>query len=141
MVIFSVIIDLGMLAQACMSEYLLSIANEELVCDTPETKIYVYVLSGLTLVRVYHLIIMFFFCLFCLPCYMCSDSCFIKKWLITEGAPSYIIANLQNTWTWPYAEDQRDNKPKIQNNTGDSAIKSSDIQVSKIPTNCPICFF
>ena len=43
------------------------------------------------------------FAVCCIPCYFCTDSCCVKKMLISQGSLSKeAIQQLEEVWTWNY---------------------------------------
>ena len=100
---FSLLLDLGMLIQACIAIYMVVNAHKS-PCDQWQDRTLVSLISGMILARVSHLIGMAFFFLFCLPCYFCNDECCIKKWLIRGGKTSKkVMDSLNMAWSWTYA--------------------------------------
>ena len=99
---FSLLLDLGMLIQACIAINMVVNAHIE-PCDYKEDRLLVSLISCMTLVRVSHLIGMAFFILFCLPCYFCNDQCCIKRRLIGDGGASKIVMDsLVLAWSWTF---------------------------------------
>ena len=71
------------------------------VCNYLNTRIYVFTMACLVILRCYHLILMILFViiwvLFLLPCYFCMpESCCVRQYMMKrEKAPKSVVSKLQ----------------------------------------------
>ena len=81
------LLDVGMLTQSIAAFYMLDKARTK-DCKDFSTRLIVSIISVATLIRVSHIIGIILFCLCCVPCYFCSDTCCVKKRLVSQGSLS-----------------------------------------------------
>ena len=82
MMYISMLLDLGMLIQCVFAIYMLINAYKP-DCADPTTRYLVGSLVLATFFRVCHCIGIALFAVCCIPCYFCTDSCCVKKMLIS----------------------------------------------------------
>lgn len=51
----------------------------------PQIKFPAITLTALMIIRPFHIVLMVLFLLCCAPCYCFSDSCFLKRWIISDS--------------------------------------------------------
>lgn len=78
------------------------------ICNYPDTRVYVYTMTALAILRCYHLILMTLFVLvwlfFLLPCFFCMpESCCLRRCMIKrEQAPKAVTNSLKASWSWQH---------------------------------------
>lgn len=139
----SLLLDVAMLTQALIAINM--VVNAQVApCDDWENRLLVSTISGLTIMRVSHLIGMAFFFICCFPCYFCNDSCCLKRWLVKDGgAPRQVVEGLELAWSWTFApggtirvskDPAKDDLVYMGGTAGNHAKAMHD------PTHCPVCF-
>ena len=109
LIIFSTLIEVGMLILAMFVPFMASASND--CIDRHEIKVVVFVLATVMGIRVFQTVMIILFIVFCVPCYCFNDECFIKRRLISKKSIDPKVLKLLNKWSWIYKNSQ-DEKPK-----------------------------
>ena len=96
--ITSVILDIGMLVLSAFAIEMIINASQE--CRRPITQGFVFAITTVCIVRCSHIfLILILVC--AMPCFMCSDSCCLKKRLLKGKVASKKASDaLSSNWTW-----------------------------------------
>ena len=106
--ILSTLIDAVMLGSTGYAIFLACNTDVEHNCFFLDTKIYVYTMTAISVLRCYHLILMILFLLFwalvLMPCLICFPNCCCSRWLAIKSAkaPKSVITQLKTHWSWQY---------------------------------------
>ena len=98
--VISVILDIGMLALSACSFEMFATIDPKNKCSTPFTKSFVLTITIVCTMRCLHIFLILL--LVCsMPCFLCRDTCCLKKRLVMKkGASKSTSDALKTNWTW-----------------------------------------
>ena len=96
----SIILDIGMLSLCFISLDWAFNIDYNATCNSTFTVSFIYTITFITLIRCSHIFVICII-LCCIPCYMCRDSCCLKKRLVRGKLASKEVKDaLEVEWTW-----------------------------------------